>query len=77
MREEMNAMRQGKKAPSDKKCSLLVLLNEAFLRNSSTWVSRVDRGVGSGLSYAAAGGVTVSMMNRLISKTGLQRRMAR
>ena len=46
----MNAMRHGRKAPSDKKCSLLVLLNDAFLRKSNTYVNRVDKEVGSGLS---------------------------
>ena len=41
------------------------------------WVRSVERGVGSGWSEAEVGGVTVSMMNRLISKTGLHLRMAR
>jgi len=70
-------MRQGRNALSDKNTSLLVLLKLAFLRNSNTWVSKVERAVGSGWSEAAAGGVTVSIMNKLISKTGLHFRIAR
>lgn len=44
----MKAKRQGRKALSDKKCSLFDLMNEVFLRNKSTWVRSYDSGVGSG-----------------------------
>lgn len=72
----MNAKRQGRKDRSDKKWSLLVLLKEVFRKNSNTLVSSIESVVGSGWSEALIGGVTVSMMKRLISKTGLHLRIA-
>ena len=73
----MKASKHGKKAESDKKCNLFDLLNEVFRKNRSTLVKRWERGPISGCSDADEGGVTVSMMKRDISKTGLSLRMAR
>lgn len=56
---------------------MFVLLNEAFLKKRRIVVRSWDKVVGSGWSEAQAGGVTESIMKRLISKTGLHLRMAR
>ena len=45
-------------------------------KNRRMLTSRLERGVISGWSLATAGGVTVSMMNRLVSNTGLHFKIA-
>ena len=44
----MKASKHGRKAESDKKWSLLVLLNDVFLKNKRVLVSSMERVVGSG-----------------------------